>query len=387
MNILPFSRERRSKFYYSNYLHLPDVQEELVDNVNLHLQFEELNHLSEDQIRRYITNRNYSKEDIINRYGRNPVFRSVRSNSVYLVKHIIDLGFSADSYCALDEAIEINNVDIMNLLFDRGCRIYIRSFATMAEFNRMFMVKCYLSRGARFPSSAISKAAKNGHLEMVKLLVNSGAQIDENALQSAANNGHLEIVKFLFEKGAPVDDWTMHNAADNGNYDIVKYLFDNGVNIDMMSMNNISNLETFKYLFERGAPVGESTVEELAYKNTEIVKYLAEAKQPISESVIAVYAEEGNFEMVKFLMEKSKEMNSSVRVDSTALVGAINSRNNDIIKYLIDSGVPIDWRAVVEAALIQDRETLSYLLQFKNIENKIEYRTDVDSLHCINCGF
>lgn len=126
----------------------------------------------------------------------------------------------------LQAAAEIGNLDLVELLLERGANINaepatnrgrtaLQAAAGGAHFD---LVKLFLERGADINSepainggrTALQAAAERGNLELVELLLENGADVNagpaieegKTALQAATEGKHLDIASLLLRKGA-----------------------------------------------------------------------------------------------------------------------------------------------------------------------------------------
>lgn len=116
------------------------------------------------------------------------------------------------------------------------------------------------------------KALKVGDLRLFKYLYKYRGRIYntyDKALIYAAKKGHLDIVEYLHDNGSYISNDAMINAATYGHLDIVIYLY-----------NKIFNFEGNEY--------------------PQVVKYLYRDLQYSIRNA----AENGHFDIVKFLVEK-----------------------------------------------------------------------------------
>ncbi|KAI0415051.1 ankyrin repeat-containing domain protein [Xylaria grammica] len=152
-----------------------------------------------------------------------------------LIKRLLDFGCNSnmtmllrypfgETTTALLEAIETENVEIIQLLIQSG-----------AEVNKP------VGHGIRW--TPLQKAAKLNNVEIVRLLLENGADANApppklagaTALQFAAIQGNCHILMILIQHGARLDvpppvgpygRWPLEGAAENGRIDMIKLLWD-----------------------------------------------------------------------------------------------------------------------------------------------------------------
>ena len=98
-------------------------------------------------------------------------------------------------------------------------------------------------------------------------------------LYNASINNNLETIKYLVEKGATDLNEALHNASENNNLEIVKYLVEKGatdLNPALVYASENNNLEMVKYVVEKGATEDLDLALYFASENNnlEMVNYL-----------------------------------------------------------------------------------------------------------------
>ncbi|MGL5874267.1 MAG: ankyrin repeat domain-containing protein [Xenococcaceae cyanobacterium] len=127
----------------------------------------------------------------------------------------IDLSSTYENLNFLVLAIQLNNLEIVNLLIE-----------AKAKLNSIYD-----------DLNPLALAVKSSNVEIVKLLIKAGADVNiqmederDTVLMLAASNGHFEIVKMLVEAGADVNIGDCYGAkavamaAMNGHEDVYNYL-------------------------------------------------------------------------------------------------------------------------------------------------------------------
>lgn len=143
---------------------------------------------------------------------------------------------------------------------------------------------------------ALIESVIGGHLEMSRFLIEKGADIhirEDQALISACQGGHLGIVKLLIENGADIHAQTeraLESAIQfSKDIEIVKLLIGNGADVRLIPY----------YILEMMVQL----------RDWDLAKYLIENGANIHAKVLRGSARDGNFEMVRFLIEHGVDIN------------------------------------------------------------------------------
>jgi ankyrin repeat protein len=189
-------------------------------------------------------------------------------------------------------AAQLGNLDIINLLLDRGANIEgmddlgQRPLLSAARCGQIEAVRCLLDRGAEMDAvgwsgeSALANAAIEGHREIVDLLLSLGARrgiVDALALEDeallrekldeagdaevdglgdgrdrlailAAARGNPRIVDLLLDRGAAnVCDWRdndslLAEAARHGHVEVARLLIDRGADLHAAGRDGLTPL-------------------------------------------------------------------------------------------------------------------------------------------------
>jgi ankyrin repeat protein len=204
------------------------------------------------------------------------------------------------------------------------------------------------------PEWALIDAASQGNLAGVKSTLQSGADINFlynsedgtwGALHLAAYNGHLEIVNFLLENNAdldtfaaffegeiPVNGTALHLAAHAGQLKVMEALIAKGANLNgsdgtydyltpLHTAVRDGKMDAVKLLLDKGADIN-------AFNGAE-------------DTAITIAAENGQLEILQFLVSKGSSLNVSSNVQTPLLAAAENGHLN-VVKYLVEKGLNIN---------------------------------------------
>ena len=184
-------------------------------------------------------------------------------------------------------------------------------------------------------------------------------------LECAIMSGSVEIAEFLIKNGADIylctsEDWNslIEFAAVYGRLDIIKYLLENGYDKETFLKDNslifaASNdfTEIIKYLIEKGKDIdqpfdnikGYTALREAAQVNSvESVALLCSLGANVNaeglDTPLYIAATEGNFEIVKLLVDNGANVNYSNKFGTTPYKIATFFDQNEIADYLLKHG-------------------------------------------------
>jgi ankyrin repeat protein len=178
-----------------------------------------------------------------------------KCNNINLVKHILNK-FTIDDinntysgyYNTIDFAIDNNNLEIVELLLDKGA-VYKKGFIEeLVKLDKLDMIDLLIKKDTVDVNIVLINAGRNKNLNVTKFLINYYKQkinfnyIDKNGtsiIEYLSND--LEIVKILLANGLPVEN-ILANACFDIVYSIVKYIFDN---FSYQQFNSLLNIPKY----------------------------------------------------------------------------------------------------------------------------------------------
>lgn len=238
-------------------------------------------------------------------------------------------------YELLIDACKHGNLDVVQSLYTNDVDIHQYNNLALRYAIReehYDIVKYICEHGAVLPEydPMIVMCVNHRNLPMVKYLceIFDEPSIKDMALCAAISEGELKIIDYLcttyFDNATSRTDLNLQNcttmAIEKGYLDVIQYLYEH--HFDMNIQNDLNAAATLGYLH--------------------IVKYLHSigANIDIDNGYILIKcADEGHFDIVKYLCENGVEVNIN------ALCDAIMNRNNDIAKYLYER-IPHDSREI-----------------------------------------
>ena len=339
----------------------------------------------------------------------------------WLIQQGVDVNHcNKDGWTAVHGAAQKGNLDVLKLLQSNGTNIHQESsdgtnciMSASLGPGDCKIVTWFIEQGVDVNHcnkdgwTAVHCAAQKGNLHVLKLLHSNGANIHQetsngfNCIMSASlGTGDCKTMKWLIQQGVDVnhcnkDGWTaVQVAAREGNLDVVKLLHSNGANIHQESSHGSNcimsaslgtgDCKTVTWLIQQGVDVnhcnkdGWTAVHGAAQKgNLDVLKLLhsngANIHQESSNStncIISASLGTGDCKTVTWLIQQGVDVNHCNKDGWTAVHGAAQKENLDVLKLLHSNGANIHQESsdgtncIMSASLgTGDCKTLTWLIQ------------------------
>ena len=154
----------------------------------------------------------------------NTLLELIKKQDINEIKRLYEPNVDPHQYL-MEYAIEVNNIEIIQFLLDKGYTLTQNNMALAAGYGHLDIMKFFHSLKCPFNYETASEAAKFGHLECLKYASEIGANdILNYALRNAALYGKLHIIDYLVkEKKERVDLTTVELAAQGCHLDCLIY--------------------------------------------------------------------------------------------------------------------------------------------------------------------
>lgn len=293
----------------------------------------------------------------------------------------IDFGtqmqMNIEPIASLEAPSNVSNSELMvNILSDlENATRSVNSTLKMSEDIHFSKVLRRLKKSETFLVFECTPKVSNMNVEKLKVveyLIESGAKLNEAIQKSrfrclpwAAQNNETKIFKFFLDNGADVNsdmngNTSLMAAVDNENVDIVKLIIDrpeadvnfcSGIGMTPLHTATLkNNFCIVKLLLNRGANINAVWVKltpptianDLGFR--EILRlFIEHGADPNNcsaylESPLHNAAKHGDFEFVKYLVDKSANVNAQNKGQFTPLHYSVRLNNFEITEFLFRNG-------------------------------------------------
>lgn len=250
-------------------------------------------------------------------------------------KHLL---LSITCFFALTNCVAQENVNT----YDENGKTPLIAVISMNNFEK---AKQLIQKGANvnlhettgLQGSALMYASSIGNLELCKLLLDNGAKINavdknnDHALNWATFSGKIPIMKLLIENNADLFLKSKHGTA----VDVAFRLWHHDSVSNVFKHTKIARLTTKKEQ-KLITAILENDIN--SAKNLLKKGISANTKDPLETPILQLAAQQGNYELVKLLIEYKVNLNTMNRVGQTPLAWAARFGHVTIVDLLLKSG-------------------------------------------------
>lgn len=327
-----------------------------------------------------------------NEFNETALHFAAENGNLECIKFLVSQGAdinNGDNYnrTALHNAVKSSNIDCVRFLVESGADIHKcnkggnTALHIAAECNFLDAVKYLIGKGAdekivNYEGKGVLHCAASGAaLDCMKFFIARGADVFSKSdfgntlLHYGELANSVDCLRYLIEeKGLDVNalDNTLksvlHYAAEKGNLECVKYLTERGAVVDRADEEGKTPflyaveggfLECVKYLVEeKKADIFRRDVShydglDFAYraKSLSCFKYLSENGLDVTfrrEIFHKIIEEGGPEDIVQYLIDKGKDVNSFYWGSYTALDYAINYNTLGMVEKLVENGADVN---------------------------------------------
>ncbi len=290
---------------------------------------------------------------------------------------------------ALLAAIKARKTDVIETLLKAGAGIDkqnkdkqtpIQLAATKGYFDIVKLIAENLSTNENDTfhyGSALLIAAKADNINVVEVLLKAGAgrawsynATGDQALHCAALNGNTKTVSLLLDfkfllDGQNKDKKTpIELAAEQGHFNIVKLIVEKTQTDENDTLHYGSALlivlEKASENIHQAAEAFLALLNAPPCNNRDYIVKAFGCLNNDNKTLIEDYADQGNFEIVKFIAENIKTDENDTLHYGHALLAAIKARKTDVIETLLKAGAGIDKQNKDKQTPIQLAATKGY---------------------------
>ncbi len=241
-------------------------------------------------------------------------------NDLEMMKWLQEKGFKLKCYGAYTDFYQHRNFEAMEWLYKNGFSFNFNMFKKANEKKDMEMIVWLLERDYKVDSFELEEIVLSGNMEAIKLVIEKGTcEVNKESFGNIIRTGNLELIQLFFTDKSLFNNYTMSSAVRTGNIDLVKWLIENecpyqistGYSFGILdSAINTGNLEMVKFIMSLDENIDVTKMYENAVNSLDIMEYFLSL--------------------------------SDVLPDKETLCDAIMKRNFEVIKLLLDKGVPYD---------------------------------------------
>ena len=305
-----------------------------------------------------------------------PLEAAMRRESIELIQLLLGNGARVNEQSFV-EAVRCCDINVVKLLLNSGCQVTESAIESAVESNStmvFFLLEITDKRiKERCKTAALIKSIECGKMALIQELRVSGAQLVQNydlraAIQQVIKTGNTPVLRFLLDEKSGYRTLSLESldtglwiAINNHWNDIVQLLLEAGADV-----NSIGDRLTESPLLEA-----------IIKKDSNLAKQLLVAGAAVNGryggyTVLPAVVDWGYYPLIQDIINAGAEVDALVKYGSrTALFVAVEKKNKEAIKLLIDAGANVNaseavlsgQTALLAASRNNDLPMVRYLLE------------------------
>ena len=305
-----------------------------------------------------------------------PLGAALRRKSIELIQFLLGNGARVNEQSFV-EAVRCCDINVVKLLLNSGGQVTESAIECAVEDNStivFFLLEITDKRiKERCKTAALIKSIECGKMALIQELRVSGAQLVQSyrlevALQQVIKEGNTPVLHFLLDEASGYQtpslgslDKGLWTAIHNDRNDIVQLLLREGVDV-----NSASSSRNYSPLLEA-----------IIKKDSNLAKQLLVAGAAVNDrsgeyTVLPAVVDWGYYPLIQDIINAGAEVDAlEQNGNRTALFVAVEKKNKEAIKLLIDAGASVNalravksgQTALLAASRNNDLPTVRYLLE------------------------
>lgn len=321
-----------------------------------------------------------------------PSDKNICENAIRLRKYSIFEFLVNNDYPINEETFQSSlysdDLNYIKLLHDKKC-----------PFNKDIFKKVIRSKSDKYPvfeflvnndypfdEGTFEDALYNDDLKYIKLLHNNNCRFNKDICEKAIRLKKYNAFKFLVENNYPIDEETFEYASYSNDVKYVEILHNNKCHFNKNVLKDVirwNNFEVFKFLIEKSYPFNEQTFEYALFCDIKYLKILHNLGCPYNNHILSTCIRHNKMEQFLYLLD------NSYPCDENTFEVAISFENIEYLKILHERGCPHKKNVCDLAVDLSKTEKLQFL-----VENGYEFgpktfekaviSNDLKSVECLD---
>lgn len=304
------------------------------------------------------------------------------------LKQLVNLGLEITSQMIFP-AVERNHEEVLKVIVSHQPTVNVNvmhknqtALHLASEKGYLSIVQILQSAGANINATdahgytPVNCACRFNFDNIVRFLVDCGADFnipnkyDDSPVMWAMHKRNLALAEFLFSKGANLHQVNingtgiLHHAVREDSFTIAKMCVEAGIPVDIQSKNGESPLtygigkcsvQLVEYMIEKGANIEQCSIKDkftplliaVSWGRMDLIELLFKKKPDLNleqcdiegNNAILTAAKYHHWDMIFYFLDKGSSVNSVNLKQSSVLSKAIQEKQKDVVKRLMNYGV------------------------------------------------